>query len=151
MIVELTRGVATAILGNLRTWDRREVEALIPGEAWDLAERCLATRAWGILHRKQPVAAFGYAKRSIASAEGWTLGTDDFPKVAGELIRFIRGPGLAELRANGTRVLEARSIDGHLQSHRWLENLGFDRVATLPNQGRGGEAFHLFTWQIPNE
>ena len=79
----------------------------------------------------------------------WSLGlfaTDKFQKVSTFLTkRVIRDiiPALDNAKAH--RV-EAQSIDGYKQVHRWLEFIGLKKENVIPGFGRNGETFINFAY-----
>lgn len=93
-----------------------------------------------------PIAILSY----IPTRPGvWSLGlfaTDSFQKVGKFLTkRIIRDIIPALDKANAHRV-EAQSIEGYDEVHRWLEFLGLKEENTLPGFGRNGETFKTFSF-----
>lgn len=139
------------IIRNLRPADEAEMAACLPFGAEYIAARCMAGPAWCVMHGGQPAAAFGYVQRSLCVVEGWSFGTDRFTRIAPELTRFIREDLRRRWLEEGIRVCEVRSIGANVAAHRWLYRIGFRHQALLENQGRKGEAFHLFAWDLERE
>ena len=79
----------------------------------------------------------------------WSLGlfaTDKFQKVGRFLTKAIIRDIIPALdRANAHRV-EAQSIEGYDEVHRWLEFLGLKKENTIPGFGRNGETFITFSY-----
>lgn len=76
-----------------------------------------------------------------------TLGffaTDRFPEIAIGVTRFVREL-LERFESVGVHRIEAVSLDGHEQAHRWLGLLGLEpETGPLRNYGRSGETFKQF-------
>lgn len=62
------------------------------------------------------------------------------------LTRFIVKNLFPKLRAEGVHRIDAASIEGHDEAHRWIRTLGLEHEAVLRGFGRGGEDFHQFAW-----
>jgi len=75
--------------------------------------------------------------------------TDDFPKIALPLTRFITKNLFEKYRANGVHRIECVSIEGYDEAHRWIKLLGLHHEAVFPGYGKGGEAFFQFSWVKP--
>ena len=79
----------------------------------------------------------------------WSLGlfaTDSFQKVGRFLTKTIIRDIIPALdRANAHRV-EAHSIEGYDEIHRWLEFLGLRKETMIPGYGRNGENFYTFSY-----
>ena len=73
--------------------------------------------------------------------------TDVFPQIALPATRFIRDRLFPRLRAVGVHRIEAVSMAGHKETHRWLRTLGLEpEVAVMRGYGRAGEDFVQFAW-----
>lgn len=70
--------------------------------------------------------------------------TDDFPKIALALTRFITKNLFEKYRAEGVHRIECISIDGYDEAHRWIKLLGLHHEAVMPGFGKNGEAFHSY-------
>lgn len=75
--------------------------------------------------------------------------TDDFPKIALPLTRFITKNLFEKYRAEGVHRIECVSIDGYDEAHRWIKLLGLHHEAVLSGFGKNAEAFHSFAWVKP--
>lgn len=71
--------------------------------------------------------------------------TDEFPKIALPLTRFITKNLFEKYRAEGVHRIECVSIDGYDEAHRWIKLLGLHHEAVFPGFGKNGEAFHQFS------
>jgi len=72
--------------------------------------------------------------------------TDRFPEVAIAVTRFITRELFPRYRAAGVHRVEAVSIDGYDEAHRWIGLLGLKHEAVLRGFGKNGETFHQFAW-----
>jgi hypothetical protein len=96
-----------------------------------------------------PVAAFGAIPVWNGVWEVWLIATEDWPKVALGVTKFIKKTMIPAMREAGVHRAQCRSIEGHETAHRWLEFLGAHRESTMPKFGRDGETFHLYCWTEP--
>lgn len=72
--------------------------------------------------------------------------TDEFRAVALGIARFTKHRLFPRYRDDGIHRIEAISIDGHDDAHRWIEMVGLKREAVIPGYGKNGEAYHQFAW-----
>ncbi|QIG74318.1 hypothetical protein EVC08_006 [Rhizobium phage RHph_N65] len=73
--------------------------------------------------------------------------TDDFPKIALPITRFIRKNLFPKLIAAGAHRIEAVSMAGYDQTHAWLRTIGLEQETGLMHgYGKRGEAFVQFSW-----
>lgn len=76
--------------------------------------------------------------------------TPRFADIGIPITRFIRQNLFTRFRDAGIHRIEALSIKGHDQAHRWLRTLGLDaETGELPSYGRNGEPFIQFAWTRP--
>lgn len=132
---------------RMREWDRREIYATRWTEGPSaLADSLLAPHniAW-IAGIEEPIAALGAYPAWPGVWSVWMFATDNFPQIGYPLTKFIKKRMIPTLASHAHRA-ECRSIEGHEAAHRWLENLGAEREATLRGFGRNGETFHLYRW-----
>lgn len=79
----------------------------------------------------------------------WHLGlfaTDNFQKVGSFLTRCVIRDIIPALDRGNAHRVEAQSIEGYDQVHRWLEFIGLKKESDLPGFGRNGENFVNFTY-----
>ena len=79
----------------------------------------------------------------------WSLGlfaTDKFQKVGRFLTKAIIRDIIPALDRGNAHRVEAQSIEGYDQVHRWLEFIGLKKESDLPGFGRNGENFVNFTY-----
>lgn len=72
--------------------------------------------------------------------------TDDFPKIAISATRFIKWELFPRYREHGIHRIEAVSLEGYDETHRWLQTLGLAQEAVMPGYGRRAETFRQFAW-----
>lgn len=143
----------TYIGANLRDEDRREIMCQLPAGITGavMAASVLAgvpeDWTWVASVDGQPAAVFGFQPYTVPVWLAWAWGTRHLPRAMPAITRWCWSQEQRLLDA-GVMRLEARSIEGHHQAHRWLEALGCKRVCDLPDHGRNGELFHLYAWTI---
>lgn len=95
-----------------------------------------------------PIAVFGASERWPGMYDMWLFATNDFQHIGKSMTKLIRNaivPGLFEA---GARRLECRSMESHNHAHRWLETAGARSEAVIPNYGKHGENFRVFSWTV---
>ncbi len=75
------------------------------------------------------------------------MATDDWPKVAGQVVRWGRRVAKPELLAMGYTRCECRTMAGHRDAVRLLEFMGFSLECRLPLYGATGKAFLQYSWR----
>ena len=142
---------------NLRPADIREIEAtrygdLDPDElAMEIIRSWSITgNAWLVYHNDKPVAIFGATNPWPGMWSAFMLATPDFPKIALPLTKFVKRVFIPHMKLKANRV-EARSIDGHGEAHRWLGALGATVEGRLKGYGRDGEDFLVFTLALDSD
>jgi hypothetical protein len=100
-----------------------------------------------------PVVIGGLIRHRPNVASLLLFATDDFHHIGAELTRFIKQRLFPGYIAQGVHRIEAASIDGYDEVHRWIEVLGLTREAAMRGYGRGGETFIQFAWvkEIKND
>ena len=79
----------------------------------------------------------------------WSLGlfaTDKFQKVGRFLTKTIIRDIIPALDSANAHRVEAHSIEGYSEIHRWLEFLGLRREAMIEGYGKNGENFIPFAY-----
>jgi hypothetical protein len=71
--------------------------------------------------------------------------TDQWPLVSGRLTRFLKRSYIPAAIRDGVHRLEAITLDGHTEAHKWLRYLGLQADAPLINYGKRGETFWVFS------
>ncbi|WP_048647498.1 hypothetical protein [Nitratireductor soli] len=72
--------------------------------------------------------------------------TDKFPSLALGIAKFTKNRLFPRYRAAGVHRIEAISIAGHDDAHRWIQMVGLSPEAVIPGFGKNGEAYHQFAW-----
>lgn len=91
-----------------------------------------------------PVAVFGMFNVRPKTWYAFAFGTDYFPKVAGEITKFLIRKVKPHLFNDlGARRVEAWSHPNHHQAHAWLRLLGAEGTPD-PEYGPGGETYMHF-------
>ncbi|MCW4115671.1 hypothetical protein NPA31_011920 [Aurantimonas sp. MSK8Z-1] len=72
--------------------------------------------------------------------------TDEFPRIAMAVARFMRARMLPEYRAAGIHRIECIVSAAYTAAQRWIEIVGLTREAEMPGYGRGGETFLQYAW-----
>ncbi len=136
------------VLAQMRARDRAEVFACRFDDSIDwLAADILACEARAILSGLacaadgEPVAVFGAYARTPSAAECALIATDRWPAVSRSMTRWVHREAIPMLTAAGIRRLEARALEAHDDSRRWLTGLGAHAECTVPRFGRSGETF----------
>lgn len=136
------------IVSNLRDVDRRELMATAAEqtEQW-LLEHALTWRGvcWTLKLNQEPVGAGGINMVEPAVGQCWLFGTDKLPALRVAMTRQGRLAVKWALKTDVCRVLRAYSAAFHTEAHAWLQAIGFRLYEPLPNFGRGGEDFILFS------
>lgn len=137
-------------MANLRPRDTAEIFCQIPGEpkTHELAHTLVnyALHAFAVRIDGQPVAAFGVSYLSAAAVSVWAFGTKRMRRAVPSITRHVRGVIVPDLIADGYRTMEARSMVGYVEAHRWMLSTGAVQ-ADLPYVfGKNGEEFVTFRW-----
>lgn len=72
------------------------------------------------------------------------VATEDFPRIAYSLTKFVRKRLLPKYAEMGFKRVECASIEGYDEAHRWIEALGLEKGDVLKGAGRNGEDFVQF-------
>lgn len=137
------------ICANLREWDRREIFATCwTDDPAELAERTMRTGefSWLFWLNGNPVAAIGAAPLWPGMWSMWAFGTDDFRQVALSLTKHCKRFIIPALFNAGLRRAEAHSMAGHEEAHSWMLSLGAIAERRIPDFGKNGEEFIVFSW-----
>lgn len=113
---------------NMRDCDREEIYPL----RFDPTPESLAAAVmsdtrycWLAATESEPVAVFGMFEIRPNAWTAFAFGTDNFPKVAGEMTKYLLRKVKPHLfRDLGATRIEAHSHPAHTQAHAWLELLG---------------------------
>ena len=147
-IVPATLRDLTFIAANMRAEDWREIACQFPEGITRTEIAALAGQfgeSWVAVSSAQPVAAFGAAPLTCNVLTGWAWGTRRMRRAVPAITRFMREDCAPRWVDAGITRLEARSIAGHDEAHKWMRALGADEQP-CPEWGRDGEDFILFSW-----
>lgn len=134
------------VAANMRAADREEIDPL----RFDPSPESLAatvmsdpTYVW-LAAAPDPIAVFGMFEVRPRAWTAFAFATDDFPKVAASVTKFlIRHVAPHLFNTLGAVRIEAHSHVNHAGAHRWLERLG--AKGTLdPEYGPNGESYVHF-------
>lgn len=137
---------------GMRDRDYTEIEAMTPvtgraelatylAEAYGNNPAVLAVGFEG----GPPVVVGGLIEWRPNVASLFLCATDDFPKLAKPLTRFIRDDLMFNAQARGVHRFEAVSMAGYDAAHRWLGHLGLTQEATCRGYGKRGENYIQFS------
>jgi hypothetical protein len=109
------------------------------------------TDGWVVLDDKgKRVSIIGWTRYpdKLTRARVGFFGTDDFEQMKMAITKLIRGK--IDLWAQDVNVvrMDAQSLDGYEDSHKWLEFFGFKRGDVLINWKDSGRTFINFEKQI---
>lgn len=145
---EFVRPVARA----MRAWDRDEIFAMQPDDDLDRFTemvQALGPAAWVAGEGYEPIACFGAFQQFPGLFDMWFFATDNINIIGKSMTKAVRDVIVPHLFACGARRLECKSMEGHVEAHRWLEVIGARREASHPNYGRGAQTFHTYAWELP--
>jgi hypothetical protein len=155
-IAPLTLLYATWVATHMREADRREIACQMHPDA-ELSDAGLACFhmtpegwRWQAEIDGQPVACFGLARFTYPVWGGWAYGLPTMRRTIPAISRHF----LAQrdrIIAEGCRCIEVRSIRGHRGAHLWINSLGGRYRCDLPDRGRDGETFELWTWELSEQ
>lgn len=140
---------ASYVMAHMRPADVEEVMCQIPPNtkrhelAYNLLMGCEAYTA----HVKDvPVAFFGTSPINVACLSVWALGTPEIWRAVPAINRFMVDEHLPDRMRQGYLTMEARSLDSHLDAHRWLTAMGGVQHGGPFEFGANREKFLLFRW-----
>lgn len=101
-------------------------------------------------HENEPVCIGGTIEARPNVITLLFFATDSFTRVGFGATRFIRNELFPRVQKAGVHRIEAVSMVGNDDAHRWLKVLGLDpETGPLRRYGRGGEDFIQFSWVAP--
>jgi hypothetical protein len=113
---------------NMRKADADEIYPLWFDPSPEPLARAIMARpeyCWLAVHGDTPVAVFGAIEVRPKAWTAFAFGTDDFPKVAKEMTKFLVQKVKSHLFDTlGAVRVEAHSALSHRQAHHWLRFLG---------------------------
>lgn len=143
---------ASYVLAHMRPADVEEVMCQVPPNtkrhelAYNLLMGCEAYTAHLEDKPDQPIAFFGTSPINVACLSVWALGTVDVWRAVPAINRFMVDEHLPDRMRQGYLTMEARSLDSHLDAHRWLIAMGGVQHGGPFEFGANREKFLLFRW-----
>lgn len=143
---------AVPILLGLRRADEDELRAHLGsvfGDLLHLTRHWISEAhglAWCAEYEDQPAALFGLGRLVPHVACAWAFGTDRFTRVAPAMTVHIVDRVIPALRGLGIHRVEARALETHAQSIRWLPKIGMNFDGVARRWGANGEDFLVFAW-----
>lgn len=144
---------ASWIAAHLRPQDHKEVFCQLTEDTYAMEVAMILLHTPGSLayiayYKDRPAALFGVTPMTPYCLSVWAVGTKDMRKVVPGLTDFFAMDLVPVLIEQGYKTMEARSIEGHTEAHRWMESTGAVAVSEPFEFGRNGELFTLFRWTI---
>lgn len=140
---------ASYVVANMRPADAEEVWCQVPEgtTGYELAHMLLFSGDAFIAKLDGVPAAFlGTQPLNVACMVAWAVGTKRMPRVLPALTRFAIQEHIPKRIAQGFVTMEARSLVGHEDAHRWLRSTGAVVQGEPFVYGRNREKFLLFRW-----
>lgn len=102
--------------------------------------------SWVGGHDGRPVAVFGGMPHHPGVWSMYCFATDDFPKVALGITRFMKRIVVPKMFGEmGIHRLQCDSHEKHVQAHRWLRLFGARQEGVKWKYGRDGANYFTFT------
>jgi len=137
---------------NMRAADIREFQALSFGEDAAALAASLVERygehpdTIGFFVDDEPVGIGALIEGRPNVVTLLFFATDKFATAALGIAKFTKQRLFPRYRKAGAHRIEAVSIDGHDDAHRWIKLVGLDHEATMRGFGKNGETYHQFAW-----
>ena len=145
---------ARFVAANMRAADVEEIHPLLfDPRPETIASYVMASRYAWLAAKERPIAVFGCYEARPKCWAAFAFGTDEFPRVAGEMTKFLVRKVKPYLFGDlGARRVEAYSHPNHKQAHAWLELLGAKGTVD-PEYGPDGQAYVHFVmrrsdWEV---
>lgn len=143
----------TFVCRHMRPWDEREFMALSNANSRaELAEHLTARfpnypDLYGFYCDDDPVGVGAMVQARPGVVTIGFLATDDFPKIALPIAKWVRRTLFPQYREAGVHRIECVSIEGHDEAHKWIRMCGLKQEAPpFRGYGRGGESYCQFSW-----
>lgn len=153
MLTDITLPSLEYICLNLRESDKEEVFAVCAYDsplqlAW---ESSIAIRNMGrgriAWYQGKPAGVFAFVELWPGTWETWMYGTDDFPKVAINLVRWARKEAVDILTVCNGRRVHCNVREGHPDAHKLILALGAKPEGPLmKGWGKDGSSFQRYVW-----
>lgn len=150
-----TPAAVYAVACQMREHDRLELSAVLPFDhVPDIALHLANTYGERddvkvVYVEDRPVAVIGAVMTRPNSLALLMFATDGVTAIGRPLTRWIKREWLPRMAAAGVHRVEAASLAGYRDMHRWLGSIGLWLEAEMPRFGKGGEAFYLYSWTAP--
>lgn len=140
------------VVRNMRAKDRAELLATMKHVAEDACEDLFIWTFAGEYKDStfcaylddEPIAVGALVAAGDNKIDIGMVATEDFPRIAFAMTKFVRKRLLPKYAEMGFKRVEAASVAGYDEAHRWIETLGLKRIGVLEGVGRGGEDFIHF-------
>lgn len=150
-----TPAAVYAVACQMREHDRLELSAVLPFDhVPDLA--LYLGNTYGerddvkvVYVEDRPVAVIGAVMTRPNSLALLMFATREITAVGLPLTRWLRREWLPRMAGAGVHRIEAASILGYPDMHRWLRSLGLKRETLMKRFGKRGESFLLYAWCKP--
>lgn len=151
MIKPVTLAATEYICLNMRERDRAEIFGMRSHDnalwlAAEVVRMAAEGRAVIAQHRGVPAGIAGANRLWPGCYTIWAFGTDRWPCVAVDLIRWARTDLKSWLLAGGAHRVQCESRSDHVDAHRLLERFGAERECVLRSYGRDGADYFLYAW-----
>lgn len=137
---------------HLRERDKREIYGIRNHDnpirlAWE-AHHMLTSQGRGKIawHDGKPVAVLGFVESWPGMWDAIAFGTDEFPQVAFELMRYGRKEAAQILKDVGGRRLQADAHIENIDGHKFIEALGGKAEFDMRLFGKDGSTYRRFVW-----
>jgi hypothetical protein len=135
------------VAANMRAADKEEILPLRFDPSPESLARTVMSDVrycWLAAHGADPVAVFGMFEVRPKAWTAFAFGTDNFPKVAGEMTKYL----VRKVKPHLFNDLEAARIEAyshadHTQAHAWLRLLGA-KGRYEPEYGPDGQTYMHF-------
>lgn len=132
---------------NLRQSDRDELmHTRDPNDALALANDAYYPSLFAYVASwdGEPVFAFGAVPVAENTVQVWGFGSENTSKIIRGVTKFVVRYIVPRLRATGVTQAQCLIHEDNFLSRRWLEFMGFQSIATLPDLGAGHEGMLLY-------
>lgn len=145
-----TRDDVIEVAQNMRANDREEFRATVAVADGDGLPRTLASVYDGMENTfcayldEEPIAIGAVVPTDENTIQIGMFATDEFPRIAFALTKFVIKRLLPGYAAQGFSRVECLSVSTYSEAHRWIETLGLARGEELAGYGLNGENFIRF-------
>jgi RimJ/RimL family protein N-acetyltransferase len=134
---------------GIRPADVREIVASVGVNVDPRFERWIERAGplcWTAYVDGEPAAIYGLSPITERVASAWAFGTRAMRRAVPAMTRHIHLVMWPSAVRYGFHRAEARSIEGHDLSHRWLPKIGMRHEGVCRAFGARRETFHLYAW-----